>query len=164
MVVHGTGFSSFRFVLISLSFFYTVYGASTNDNYMSIDTPGTQYQSSTTTITFAPVASPQNQFGFTLGDIDAEDVTITAIGENGVALTAAELGFQGVFNYANQAFLPTWDAATSTLKGDPLNTATAGASGWFRPTVPIISLSLTGKKISSGGTPNFQLWTAGFAC
>lgn len=53
---------------------------------------------STTTYTFAR-PTPSSGWTFVLGDIDADAVQIRAIGNDGTALTAAQLGFQGGFNY-----------------------------------------------------------------
>ena len=52
--------------------------------------------------------------------------------------------------------MPTWNPATSTLTGT--GTDTQGASGWFRPTVPVTSVTLTYSVLT--GIPSFQLWTS----
>ena len=136
-----------------------VYGSSAGKQYISPNSPTTS-GSSSTVFNFSPAASPANQFGFALGDVDAESITISAIGTDGVPLTAAELGYQSSFNYAAGADVPTWNAGTSTLVG---NTAdTSGATGWFQPTRPIASLTLTSTTLS--GSPQYQVWMAGFTC
>ena len=85
--------------------------------------------------------------------IDADQMTVQASGPGG-PLSTAQLGFQGAFNYctsstprpsscggSQQTNVPTWNPATSTLVGT--GTDTAGASGWFRPTAAITSITLT---------------------
>lgn len=122
---------------------------------------------STTTITFAR-ATPPAGWGFAFGDIDADQIQIAATGPTGT-LTATELGFQGVFNYctattprpatcggAAQTDVPTWDPATSTLVGNGVDTS--GASGWFRPTVPVTAITLTFSRLI--GIPSFQMWAS----
>ncbi len=135
----------------------SVYGSSAGKQYISPNSPTTSGSSSTSFV-FSPAASPANQFGFALGDVDAESITISAIGTDGVPLTAAELGYQSSFNYAAGADVPTWNAGTSTLVGNKVDTS--GATGWFQPTRPIASLTLTSTTLS--GSPQYQVWMAGF--
>ena len=122
---------------------------------------------STTTITFAtPPAA--GSWGFTLGDIDADAAQVSATGANGQVLGVPDLGFQSTFNFCEgsplpstcagrtDTDLPVWNGVAGTLTGNV--TDTNGASGWFRPTVPIKSLTIT----YSGqvGIPVYQLWVA----
>ncbi|WP_052433300.1 hypothetical protein [Streptacidiphilus carbonis] len=147
--------------------FGSAYGSSRGHAYLALRT-ATGLQPSVTTIDFArptPVG-----WGFALGDVDADHVKVTATGADGSLLTAAQLGFQGSFNYCqgtpkpsactgNGPFtdMPHWDAATTTLIGS--NTGdTSGASGWLRPTVPVKSLTLTFSVQS--GIPVYQIWAA----
>ena len=134
--------------------FGAVFGSSIGQSYIRLSSPTTS-GSSSTVFTFAS-ATPATGFGFTLGDIDAESVTISATTTGGVAVTAAELGYTDSFNYASGADVPTWNAGTSTLVG---NTAdTSGASGWFSPTVPLVTITFTSTTLS--GSPDYQLWMA----
>ena len=120
---------------------------------------------SVTTFTFAsptPIG-----WGFATGDVDADVVTVSASGPSG-PLTGSQLGFQGAFNYCTSApvpsscdsppftDLPVWDPVTSTLRGNILDSD--GATGWFRPTVSVTSLTLTFGVQS--GIPIYQLWFA----
>ncbi|MFJ4409186.1 Ig-like domain-containing protein [Streptomyces sp. NPDC088910] len=144
------------------------YGSSRGQNYLALrpSTGGTNGRPSLTTVTFA-AATPVG-WGFTLGDIDADQVRISATGAGGVRLTAAQLGFQSTFNYCvgtpkpsscgsgPNTDVPTWDPATSTLRGNVLDTN--GASGWFRPTAPVTSVSFTYSVLS--GSPVYQIWMA----
>ena len=143
-----------------------VFGSTQGSNYLSAGA-SSGGQPSTTTITLDS-PSPPNTWGFNLGDIDADQMLIQATGPGG-PLTAAQLGFQGTFNYCTPTTprpascgglahtdVPTWNPATSTLTGT--GTDTQGASGWFRPTVPVTSITLTYSVLT--GIPSFQLWTS----
>ena len=134
--------------------FGAVYGSSIGQSYIRLSSP-TASGPSSTVFTFASV-TPATGFGFTLGDIDAEAITISATTTGGVAVTAAELGYTDSFNYANGSDVPTWNAGTSTLIG---NTAeTSGASGWFSPTVPLETITFTSATLM--GSPEYQVWMA----
>jgi hypothetical protein len=134
--------------------FGAVYGSSVGQSYLALSSPPIS-GSSSTVFTFAS-ATPATGFGFTLGDIDAEAITISATTTGGVAVTAAELGYTDSFNYANGSDVPTWNAGTSTLIG---NTAeTSGASGWFSPTVPLVTITFTSTTLS--GSPDYRVWMA----
>lgn len=145
------------------------YGSSQNQPYVNLRTArgGTP---STTTLTFdTPPAA--GKWAFTLGDIDADAITISAVGADGSPLTAAQLGWQGAFNYCNGSPLPStcspgphtdvpsWDPAAMELMGNVGDTS--GASGWFQPTVAVKSLSLKFRVLS--GIPIYQLWTSALA-
>ncbi|AWT41035.1 hypothetical protein DMT42_00930 [Streptomyces actuosus] len=143
------------------------YGTSQGRTYVNLRTAAGRTPS-TTTLTFE---SPTNAgtFAFTLGDIDADSVRVSATGADGQPLTAAELGWQGAFNYCQSSPKPSscgptgtdtdqpvWDPATSTLIGNGADTT--GAAGWFQPTVPVTSITLTFSMQS--GFPIYQLWTS----
>jgi uncharacterized repeat protein (TIGR01451 family) len=142
------------------------FGSSQGRGYLKFGTAAGG-KPSTTTITFDS-PTPAGDWGFALGDIDADHAKITATDANGMALTAAQLGFQRAFNYCGSAPLPsackskvstdkpTWDPATSSLIGNVRDTD--GASGWFKPTVPIKSLKIVFSVQS--GIPVGQLWIA----
>jgi hypothetical protein len=141
-------------VLSASTPFGAIYGSSSGYSYIQPVSPAIS-GTTATVFTFASV-TPATGFGFTLGDIDAESVTISATTTGGIAVTAAELGYQSSFNYAGGADVPTWNAGTSTLIG---NTAdTSGASGWFSPTVPLETLTFASTTLS--GSPNYQVWMA----
>lgn len=142
------------------------YGSGRNEQYLNLrpradreDTP------STTTYTFER-PTPPGGWAFVLGDIDADEVTVTAKGSDGQPIDTADLGFQGEFNYCDAAGspscsggdLPSWDASTATLTGNDDAADTEGASGWFEPTVPIKSLTFTFRWRS--GFPVYQTWFA----
>jgi hypothetical protein len=141
-------------VLAASTPFGAVYGSSAGQFFIRLSSPTTA-GSSSTVFTFASATSATG-FGFTLGDIDAESVTISATTTGGVGVTAAELGYQSSFNYASGADLPTWIAGTSTLVGNVADTS--GASGWFSPTVPLETLTFTSTTLS--GSPDYQVWMA----
>jgi len=147
------------------------YGTSRGLPYLnqrpSQDSP-TAAGAAVTTYSFAS-ATPSSGWSFVLGDIDADQATITASGVGGVAVTAAQLGFQGTYNYcagtgtpscdsAGTGDQPRWDAATSTLVGNPAAADTEGAAGWFSPSVPLETLTVTYQQRS--GFPVYQTWFA----
>ncbi|CAN5296333.1 hypothetical protein BH11ACT3_BH11ACT3_13560 [soil metagenome] len=136
---------------------------------------------STTTISLPTLAAG---WGFALGDIDADMVTIAA-SDGGAGLTPAQLGAQDTagtpyLNYCRNASpkpsgcsgagpfddFPFWcpDAASGavcaglpafpTVVGQLADTY--GAYDWFVPTVPVDTLTLTFRPQS--GSPIFQLW------
>ena len=98
---------------------------------------------------------------------------IHAVGSDGVALTAAELGFQGGFNYCAPGVVgrpscagvatdvPSWDPVTLTLSGNAAAADTSGAAAWFEPTAPISSLSFVFTR--RAGFPVYQTWFASLA-
>ncbi|WP_311245653.1 carboxypeptidase-like regulatory domain-containing protein [Microbacterium sp. WCS2018Hpa-23] len=149
------------------------YGSSINQSYVNLRPKADNAASpSTTTYSFAN-PTPASGWTFVLGDIDADSVRIQAIGANGQALTAAELGFQGGFNYCapgvtgkpsctgDAADVPTWDATTQTLTGNAAALDTSGAAAWFEPNVPITSLTFSFTRRS--GFPVYQTWFASIA-
>jgi hypothetical protein len=142
------------------------FGSSRDQDYLSFGT-ASRNKPSTTTITFDS-GTPTDDWGFALGDIDADRARITAKEPDGTTLTAGELGWQGAFNYCQGSPKPssctkgtptdepTWDPATSTLVGS--GTDTDGASGWFRPTKPVKELTIVFSVQT--GIPIGQLWIA----
>ncbi|MBF4579121.1 carboxypeptidase-like regulatory domain-containing protein [Frigoribacterium sp. VKM Ac-2530] len=147
------------------------YGTSRGLPYLnqrpSQDSPTTA-GAAVTTYTFAS-ATPSSGWSFVLGDIDADQATITATGVGGAPVTAAQLGFQGTYNYcagtgtpscdsAGTGDQPRWDAATATLVGNSAAADTEGAAGWFSPSVPLRTLTITYQQRS--GFPVYQTWFA----
>lgn len=142
------------------------FGSSKDHSYLQFNAVSAA-KPSTTTITFATPA-PANSWGFALGDIDADKATIEATDANGNALTAAELGWKGAFNYcepsprpsscAHPPFTdkPDWDPVTATLTGHGPDTN--GASGWFMPAKAVKSLTIKYSVLT--GRPVGQLWIA----
>ena len=149
------------------------YGSSINQPYLNLR-PKADNASSPSTTTYAfNTPTPPSGWTFVLGDIDADQVQVRAIGPNGVALTAAQLGFRGGFNYCapgvvgkpsctgSATDVPTWNPATSTLTGNAAAVDTSGAAGWFEPNAPISSLSFVFTQRS--GLPVYQTWFASLA-
>jgi uncharacterized repeat protein (TIGR01451 family) len=141
------------------------FGSSEGHDYLSFGTAAGK-KPSKTRITFDFPAT--GTWGFALGDIDADEATIIAEGPDGKELTAAELGWQGAFNYCQNSpkpsactrppftDVPAWDPATLTLRGHTADTD--GASGWFMPAKPVKSLTIVFNVLS--GIPIGQLWIA----
>ena len=142
------------------------FGSSQGASYLSA-AAASGGRPSTTTITFTG-PTPSGTWGFALGDIDADQVQVSAVGPGG-PLTVAELGFQGSFSYCTASTprpsscggvegtdVPVWDPTAAVLRGN--GTDTAGAAGWFVPTRPLTALTLQFSVIT--GIPSFQLWVA----
>ncbi len=153
--------------------FGAVYGSSEGNPYLNLrpaaDTPTSP---STTTYTFASPTPPAG-WAFALGDIDADQVEVSATDAAGNPVPVAGLGFQGVFNYCDASprssacsgmvapfDLPTWQPGTDSgvLIGNPGAIDTTGATGWFQPTVPLSTLTFTFTQRS--GFPVYQTWFA----
>jgi len=146
-----------------------VYGSSRDQAYVNLRPQADRATTpSTTTYTFER-PTPAGGWAFVVGDIDADSVVVSARGDDGQPLSAAELGWQGAFNYCQGAGtpsctdtdVPTWDPATGTLTGNAAATDTNGASGWFQPTVPVTSLTIVFSWRS--GFPVYQTWFASLA-
>ncbi|MFK0402825.1 collagen binding domain-containing protein [Microbacterium sp. NPDC090225] len=149
------------------------YGSSRDQPYLNLrpkaDTPT---GASTTTYAFQN-PTPTAGWTFVLGDIDADSVRIQAIGPDGQALTADQLGFRGGFNYCAPGItgkpsctgsatdVPTWDETTLTLTGNAAAIDTSGAAAWFEPEAPITTLSFIFTRRS--GLPVYQTWFASLA-
>ena len=94
------------------------------------------------TYTFAS-GTPSGSWGFTLGDIDADTVTIEAEDSLGNSVPTGGW-YESSFNYCNvspkpsgcptgtHTDVPTWNPATQTLTGN--GSDTSGAAAWFVPT------------------------------
>jgi len=118
------------------------------------------------TYTFASV-TPSNNWGFTLGDIDADRVKIEAEDSLGNPVPTGGW-YESSFNYCNvspkpsgcpagtHTDAPTWDPATQTLTGS--GSDTSGAAAWFMPTASIEKLTFTFTRIT--GLPVYQTWFA----
>lgn len=156
-----------------------VYGTSRGQTYMNqrpqADRPNGD-AASTTTYTFDGATPGAQSWSFVLGDIDADQATISATVAGGGAATADQLGYEGAYNSCSAAPAaggwsctpdpdgttgqdqPTWDDATRTLTGNAAASDTAGASAWLTPTVSLTSLTITYQQRS--GFPVYQTWFA----
>ncbi len=138
---------------------------------------------SVTTYTFAEPAPGAQSWAFVLGDIDADQVTITATDAAGNAVSAADLGYGGTdpstgsYNSCGSVVAggwpcgrataddptpgsdkPTWTPGANggTLVGNPGASDTAGASAWFSPVVALKTLTISYQQRS--GFPVYQTW------
>jgi hypothetical protein len=164
------------------------FGSSRYQSYLTIglaSSPGPS-QPGANSVTTVTLPSLPVGWGFALGDIDADMVSIDATGSGG-ALTAAQLGPQDtsgtpLLNYCDGASPkpsscgagtsfpdhPWWcpngtepppsPCAPATMARTVVGNGvdTQGAYDWFVPTVPVSSLTLTYQWRL--GTPSFQLW------
>lgn len=134
------------------------YGTSAGNPYLVLR-PKADAPTAPSTTTYAfDAPTPDTGWAFVLGDIDADQVQVAATDATGAPVPAAEVAtwFRGTFNYAGGADRPTWDAATSTLTGNPGAVDTDGASGWFEPDIRITSLTMTFTR--RAGFPVYQTW------
>ncbi|WP_312168099.1 carboxypeptidase regulatory-like domain-containing protein [Microbacterium sp.] len=149
------------------------YGSSRDQQYMNLRPRVDNATSpSTTTYSFAS-PTPTSGWTFVLGDIDADAVRIEAIGPDGQALTAEQIGFRGGFNYCAPGIagkpsctgsaddVPSWDAGTLTLTGNAEAADTSGSAAWFEPAAPISTLSFVFTR--RAGFPVYQTWFASIA-
>jgi hypothetical protein len=142
------------------------FGSSKGHDYLQFNAVSAA-MASKTTISFDTPA-PAHQWAFVLGDIDADQALIEAIGTNGKELTPAELGWKGAFNYCDSTPRPSsctggpftdkpvWHASNATLTGNGPDTS--GASGWFMPAKAVKSLTIVYSVLH--GSPIGQLWVA----
>lgn len=153
------------------------YGSSRDRAYLS-QRPAANNPGSPSITTYTFDTPPPVGWAFVLGDIDADEATVSAV-TGGRPATAAELGFQAGPGGPTSGFnlcrttprpsslcaaptpsdVPTWDPATATLRGNAAAADTDGAGGWFRPTVPLTSLTISYRWRS--GFPIYQTWLAG---
>ncbi len=138
------------------------YGSSKNQGYLNLR-PYNQNGAppSVTTYTFDR-PTPTSGWTFVLGDVDADQVTISATGPDGRSVAPSDLGFRSVFNYCTSGVcpastdVPSWDPSTGVLLGNAGALDTNGASAWFEPTVPLTSLTFTfAQRV---GFPVYQTW------
>ena len=131
------------------------------------DSPTTA-AASVTTYTFDR-ATPASDWSFVLGDVDADQVTVSATDAAGAAVPASALGFRSTYNYCRTAGapspscdaaalrdVPSWNATTGVLTGNATAADTEGAAAWFSPTVPLSTLTFTYQQRS--GFPVYQTW------
>ena len=142
------------------------YGSSRGEPYVLLRTARGNKMSTTTLDFDTPPAA--GGWGFALGDIDADLAALSATGVGGRRVSVADLGFQSTFNFCQGRPLPStcggatstdeprWDPSTGTLTGNIRDTD--GASGWFRPSVAVRTLTI--KYSAQAGLPVYQLWVA----
>ena len=140
------------------------FGSSRDKDYLYTSLP-LGASSTVVTVTFATPA-PVGTWGFALGDIDAEDVTIAATGADGGALDVSGW-FQSAFNSCSvspkpsacpagtHSDRPTW--ASPVLRGSASDTN--GAAAWFRPSSAVKTLTFSQAR-NVAGAPIYQLWIA----
>ena len=148
------------------------YGSSRDQAYVNLR-PRADNPTSPSTSTYTFDRATPVGWTFVLGDIDSDQVAVSATRADGTAATVAELGFRTAFNLCattprpssvcstttgRPQDVPTWDPVTAILRGNDGATDTDGATGWFEPTVPLRTLTLTFTR--RAGLPIFQTWFA----
>ncbi|WP_375492122.1 collagen binding domain-containing protein [uncultured Jatrophihabitans sp.] len=137
------------------------YGTSQGQAYLNLRPYADNATSpSSTTFDFASTTPPAG-WSFVLGDVDADQVHITARDADGQPVPGTDIDRweQGAFNYAGGTDKPTWDRSSTTLVGNPTATDTNGASDWFTPDRGLSSLTFVFTQRS--GFPVYQIWFAG---
>lgn len=153
-----------------------VYGSSVDQPYLNLrpaaDAAGSP---STTTYTF-DTPTPAGGWGFALGDIDSDLAVVSALDASGEAVAAADLGFEGTFNYCDASPRPsgvcssgppaggggfdlpavTTGAESVTLTGNGPDSG--GSAGWFRPAVALSTLTI--EFAWQTGFPVYHTWFA----
>nr|WP_201470565.1 carboxypeptidase regulatory-like domain-containing protein [Microbacterium hydrocarbonoxydans] len=149
------------------------YGSSRDQQYVNLRPQADNATSPSTTTYSFDSPTPTAGWTFVLGDIDADAVRIEAIGPDGQALTADQIGFRGGFNYCAPGIagkpsctgsaddIPSWDPGSLTLTGNAGAVDTSGSAAWFEPAAPISSLSFV--FIRRSGFPVYQTWFASIA-
>lgn len=141
-------------------------GPSTDTQFLRTAIDSDVTESATVVVTFAaPV--PAGLLGFAVGDVDVDQVVVSATQPGGAALSGEQLAGQA-FNLCDSTTqpescegatapfpVPTWDPATGTVLGS--GDDSDGESAWFRPTVSVTSLTF----VFSGQfdiSSSFRLW------
>jgi hypothetical protein len=148
-----------------------VFGSSRDRPYLNLRPRADAATSpSTTTYTFER-PTPAGGWAFVLGDLDADRAVVVARGADGEPLTGPELGWQGGFNYCavspgpscsgDAADVATFDPVSGEVVGNAAGIDTSGTAGWFRPTVPVASLTIS--FFQRTGFPVYQTWFASLA-
>ena len=131
------------------------YGTSRGQQYLTSAVAAGQPQG-TVTLNFESAPNPLT-WSIAVGDVDAENITLSALDLDGNAIDVREWKYVP-FNYASgETDEPVWDAETQTIVGNTLDTS--GASMWIRPTQDNIA-SITLTQIRTSGFPQYQLWVA----
>jgi hypothetical protein len=153
------------------------YGSSRGNPYLNQRPAADNAQSpAVTTYTFARGTPGAGGWSFVLGDVDADQATVSATLADGTTATVDQLGFQGAYNSCSTVStggwscpsddsgipvgrdVPTWDPSTGVLRGNEAASDTAGASAWFTPTASLGTLTITYQQRS--GFPVYQTWFA----
>lgn len=142
--------------------FGSIYGSSSGFSYITVNSVDT-----TTTITFSAEV-PAGEIGLALGDIDAEELVVSMQNGTSVALSGAQMGVQAPFNYDNtDTSLPTISVGTTSVTlfepGCPDISGkcnTAGATGWFKPTVAVQTITIESTRRPTVVSASYQIWLA----
>ncbi|RIQ37354.1 hypothetical protein DY240_00765 [Jiangella rhizosphaerae] len=153
-----------------------VFGSSQGRPYLNLRPAADAAGSPSTTTYVFDTPTPAGGWGFALGDIDSDIAVVTATDADGAPVSGADLGFEGAFNYCDASPRPSGvcssgppaggdgfdlpsssvGAADVTLTGHGPDTG--GASGWFRPSVALSSLTIAFEWQT--GFPVYHTWFA----
>lgn len=139
-----------------------VFGSARNRPYVSYQIPLGISTGVGQSITLAfTTAMPANSWGFNLGDVDAENVSVEATTTGGASLTGTQLGFQSTYNFGGSADVPSSTVGVNSVTISGNGTDTQGAAAWFQPNIAVSTITFTTAKNTSG-SPTFQIWFAAF--
>ncbi|MBB5785433.1 carboxypeptidase regulatory-like domain-containing protein [Jiangella mangrovi] len=154
-----------------------VFGSSRDQPYLNLRPAADATGSPSTTVYTFDTPTPAGGWGFALGDIDSDIAMVSALDASGEPVAAADLGFEGAFNYCDASPRPSGSVCSSgppaggdgfdlpaaasgessvTLTGNGPDTG--GASGWFRPTVALSTLTV--EFAWQTGFPVYHTWFA----
>lgn len=119
---------------------------------------------------------PANRLGFAFGDIDVDNLTISATDRNGDPVPGSSLA-GGTFNFCDVTVdiptscqggpypVPVWTPGPSGGTVTPTPPApgiqeTTGASAWFRPSVSLRTLTVVFQAYPTAGEPSYRTWFA----
>lgn len=141
--------------------------------FIGLSSSGQQYintrlnngATATNTYRFSHPTPNNGKWAVSLGDIDAERLTISATKANGSAATASEIGFQAQYNYNDPSdstpHLSITQSGTTVVVEDlacPSSCDSVGISVWLKPSVSLSSLSIVA--LGKSGFPVYQTWFA----
>ncbi|WP_157987994.1 carboxypeptidase regulatory-like domain-containing protein [Jiangella endophytica] len=153
-----------------------VFGSSQDQPYVNLRPAADAAGAPSTTTYVFDTPTPAGGWGFALGDIDSDTAVVTATDADGEPVSGADLGFEGVFNYCDASPRPSnvcssgppagetgFDLPASSVGASDVTLTgngpdTGGATGWFRPTVALSSLTVEFEWRT--GFPVYHTWFA----
>lgn len=152
------------------------FGSSQDQPYLNLRPAADNADAPSTTTYQFDSPTPAGGWGFTLGEIDADRVEVSATDPDGNLVPAAGLGFQEAFNYCDASPRPSSVCSGGPAPGDPgfdiptvvvqdesvtlagNGADTGGAAGWFAPTTPLSTLTFV--FTFQSGFPIYHTWFA----
>ncbi len=127
-------------------------GPSSTENYLKAESQDDTTTPIVVTVTFDSAVGA-GLLGFAVSDLDTDNVTVTATGASGSALTGAEIvgtATDSAFNFCNYPDSPCEDTAVPQITQNANNVVatgvesnTDGSTAWFRPSVAVKTVTFT---------------------